>query len=55
MNLEITLNDGSKLYPSFDPSHLELLKVSYSNMFKFRQIAGYVIRDNNNQIVGFNL
>jgi hypothetical protein len=55
MNVEVILNDGTKLFPSFDPTHSELIKVAYSNLYKFRQIAGYIIRDNNNQIVQFNV
>jgi hypothetical protein len=51
MNLEITLNDGSKLYPSFDPEHKETILTFYRNQWLSKQIQAYIIRDNQKRIL----
>jgi hypothetical protein len=41
MNLEITLNDGSKIFPSFDPMNkFEILKF-YVELWQTKQIRNF--------------
>lgn len=41
MNMEIILNDGTKLFPSYDPSHkFEILKF-YVELYRTKQIISF--------------
>jgi hypothetical protein len=51
MNITITLNDGTVLNASYDPTHKDDLITYYANQYNSKQIAGYVMRDNSNKIV----
>jgi hypothetical protein len=51
MTVAITLNDGSKIYPSFDPEHKEAILTFYKNQADSYQIQSYVITDNNGKTV----
>lgn len=51
MNIEIRLNDGTTLNASFDPSHKGELEVFYTNQKAFRQISGYIMRDNSGKVL----
>lgn len=46
MTVVITLNDGSKLAPSFDPEHKEAIFAFYQNQADSYQIKNYHITDN---------
>lgn len=51
MTVVITLNDGSKLAPSFDPEHKEAIFTFYQNQADSYQIKNYHITDNNGTTV----
>lgn len=41
MNMEITLNDGTKIFPSYDPSHkFEILKY-YVELWQTKKIVNF--------------
>lgn len=41
MNMEITLNDGTKLFPSFEPAHkFEVLKY-YVELWRAKKIISF--------------
>jgi hypothetical protein len=43
MNLEIILNDMTKIYPSYDPEHKESVIAFYKARFEEGSIAGWAI------------
>lgn len=43
MNLEITLTDGSKLYPSYDPAHRKGVIEFYADKFDKGLITAWKI------------
>jgi hypothetical protein len=51
MTVVITLNDGSKLAPSFDPEHKEAILTFYQNQADSHQIKNYIIRDNRDYLI----
>jgi hypothetical protein len=51
MTVAITLNDGSKIYPSFDPEHKEAILSFYRNQADSLQIQNYFITDNKGNTV----
>lgn len=51
MTVAITLNDGSKIYPSFDPEHKEAILTFYKNQADSYQIQSYVVTDNKGHTV----
>ena len=51
MNVEVTLNDGSKLFPSFDPEHKQEVLDFYRELAFSGKIRGFTIRDNANKIL----
>ena len=51
MNVEVTLNDGSKLFPSFDPEHKQAVLDFYRGLVFDGKIRGYIIRDNADKIM----
>jgi hypothetical protein len=51
MTVVITLNDGSKLAPSFDPEHKEAILSFYQNQADSYQIQNYIIRDNRDYLI----
>lgn len=49
MNVEVTLNDNSKIYPSYAPEHLSEVVGFYQKQYWAGQIQGYkVTLDNGN-------
>ena len=55
MNCEITLNNGDKFYPSFDPAHKEEVLTFYKNQQLFHQIKSYIIRDNSGKVMAVGI
>lgn len=43
MNLAITLNDGTVIYPSFDPAHAEGLSAFYNEQVRMGGIKAWTV------------
>ncbi len=43
MNLAITLNDGTVIYPSFDPAHAEGLSYFYNEQVRMGGIRAWAV------------
>lgn len=56
MNVEVKLNDGTTIYPSFEPgpTTLQQLRQFYVNQYMTLQIQGFAIRDNKGNVLAFN-
>lgn len=52
MNVAITQNDGSKIFPSYAPEHKEAILTFYKNLTESYQITNYHITDNDGKTVG---
>ena len=44
MNVTVALNDGSQIYPSYDPEHKDTVIEFYNNAVANHLITGYVAR-----------
>jgi hypothetical protein len=51
MTVVITLNDGSKLSPSFDPEHKEGILTFYKNKADSYQIQNYIVTANDGAVI----
>jgi hypothetical protein len=43
MNIEVTLLDGSKLFPSYDPAHRKGVLAFYEDKFEKGLISGWKV------------
>jgi hypothetical protein len=51
MNVEVTFFDGEKIFPNYEPQHLENLKIFYHNKVRGFEIKNFVIRNNSGNVV----
>lgn len=51
MNVTVTLKDGSKIYPSYDPQHTLQAVGFYQDLYNQDEILGYKIVLNNGTLL----
>lgn len=54
MNVEVTLNNNTKIFPSYDPEHALEIFDFYAKQYLANLIQGYRITDNNGNLVAMN-
>ena len=43
MTVEVMFQDGSKIYPSYDPEHRKAILEFYANLFENGEIVGWKV------------
>ena len=51
MNVTVALLDGKQIHPGYAPEHTDTVKAFYADLLTKNEIAGYVIRFDNGEVL----